>query len=398
MERMKCWSATDLLSLYSTFQQHNALDQVTVVKRDGCIHMTNLLEICDSFVSESYEQLAAVRMDTKIYTKQTSGVLSSAPDNHMLKLSGIDPLLLTYPFGGIDVVSALGLNPNVDCIVFSGAECFSSSAQNLSNDLSKLLCNGSLYMKKGAGATMFDSHDDFERLHDELGLSGVGALALVRLLGAMEYSVDLITFFTLDEKGDIICNSPLSPVSATDPFHHVVIGIRANTSDVKSDSDPSVERGKLLYFIQHNTHVDDAKVDAFFARLRPDILLIKAAPDSLWCSEDSGDGDCSDRTGSAQHDAALRCRQRALAPAVATDCVVVTDSCQRNPTTPPQIFRNNEKVVSIPFKDLAGGGIGTVGCCERGAAESEDRGSGYEVFGYGERVFLSTGGNLDLLL
>lgn len=217
---------------------------------------------------------------------------------------------------------------------------------------------------------MFDSHDDFEQLHDELGMSGVGALALVRLLGAMERTVDLITFFSLDEKGDVTCIPHQSHLTNNNlMFTHVAIGIRDKINEESSR--------QMLFFVQNNTHIDDANVDAFFSRLRPDILLIKAAPDSLWQADSSCAAEHHDCTSGDVCSSLMRCRRRALAPANCTDAIVITDSCQTSPTTPPSIFRNDEEICILPFQSTI-----------------EDGGQEYEQFGYGQTIFVSKGHNL----
>ena len=350
-KQSKHWTATSLLELEASAVRHDVSKLVTIVKRDGEIHMTTLRKQFAAFSAQAQNHTQkVVREETFSFMAQLRHIFESfaATDS----TSTTTPKLIHYPFGGTDVANVLALSKATRCVVFASAEKFASSAQQLSNDLCKLL-QGSAYIRKGAGATLFDAHDDFEHLHDELGLCGVGAMAIVRLLGPMARLIDLVCFFELSPDGNI-CFAP-PHAAATSRSSHVLLGVQSRTD---------VPR-QLLWFVHHNIHSEDAGVDAFFGRLHPDILLIKAAPDSLWQG-----GKAAASTASLR-----RCLHRSLSPAHAANAIVVTDSSQADPHTPPAIFRDKHQVKSVVF----------------GGAQKTTE---HSLFGYGHRVFCSRGLNL----
>jgi len=528
-------SAATLLALEASCVRHDVLDLVTVVKRRpgqsnaasrhggatgggkndaAVVQMTSLraqcLEISTAWSGSSREgassndstRLSAVRRDTDTYMAQLARFLeppgpaallpdTSPPEPSSLPIAGPGQLLY-YPFGGVDVVTALGLAPStIRCVVFASAETFAGErggatlgdfsaggveggqggggggtggAQGLSRDLA-LLMDGPSFLRKGGGGTMFDSHDDFAALGDEAGLGGVGALALLRLLGPLARRVEFLSFFDLDDQGSVAFAAPNLLATAT--CQHAVVGIsctRGNGDDGEIDDssssssssrrycsntataadrrcdergesgpqgegasrnsgtggglgEPLADRGGgrcLLFFVRHDTRVPDAAMDRFCARLSPDVLLVKAAPDSLWRPPGKLAGNGGGSKDLSQDSAYSRCLSRALAPAARSGAVVVTDSCQADPDAPPNIFKRDDAsspcsaVKSVAFRDLVsprgggGGGGGGVGGKELPAAATQkthDEGGGaippgYDKFGYGNRIFRSTGENL----
>lgn len=196
------------------------------------------------------------------------------------------------------------------------------------------------------------SHDAFEELHQEVGLLGVGALALVRLLGMLGGVVVSLAFFSLEPSGEICFLTP-HELSAQ-RGEHVVVTV--NTADGTQ---------KQLWFICHNTRTDNPSVDAFCRLLHPTSLLIKAAPDSLWVPP-------TPDTPLDDSQAYRRCIQRSLEPAARSNCAVVSDSCQADPAAPPAIYKRPPQ--------------------QRDWGEHDDGED--EVFGYGTKVFLSRGDDL----
>lgn len=445
-------TAGSLLALEEECRRHNTLDLVTVIREaqvaasSNPIIMTSLRAQCDAYASkwgdasplqpplQDQARLASVRRNTSEYMSQLACFLGAEEEPRSSSRS--EPSrqqLLYYPFGGIDVVSALGLAPSaVHCVVFASAEPFvggtreegrgrgggGGGAQGLSSDLGKLLGGGSSFLWKGGGSTMFDSHDDFDQLHDELGLGGVGALALLRLLGPAGRDVDFVSFFDLDEAGNIA----LVPPHLASACQHAVIGVSSGASGGGNDGDgggtaaeeeeeeEGVEGGSgsrcLLFFIRHDTRLADAAVDEFCKRLHPDILLIKAAPDTLWQiggeGRDEGEGETQAGRSNAPsgdangaEEAHCRCVNRALAPGARCDAIVVTDSSQANPTAPPCIFKDADAVMGVVFQSLAPPPAqGAAG--ERSHGKSDAAPCTYEKFGYGDSIFRSTGRNLRL--
>ena len=110
-------------------------------------------------------------------------------------------------------------------------------------------------------------------------------------------------------------------------------------------------------------------MDAFCRRLRPDALLIKASPDSLWRPPAA----CDHAEGAARYARVLR---RSLAPAAHGACLVITDSSQEDESRAPSFFETPPD--SVLFEDVQGG----------------DPRRRHEMFGYGRRVFWSLGSNL----
>ena len=166
------WTAASLSALAVDCAAHDVLDQVTVVKPEdgGALQMTSLRQQFEEFVTASRDDFASVHAHMASHMKQLYRIIAPT------RVSGDGaparpPPLLHYPFGGVDVVTALGLLDGCaagGCAVFAGAEVFADGgAQGLSRDLGALV-RGSRYVRKGAGPTLFDSHDDFERLHDEV--------------------------------------------------------------------------------------------------------------------------------------------------------------------------------------------------------------------------------------
>ena len=354
------WTASSLLALEASAVKHDVSRLVTVVKRDGKIQMTTLATQCAAFSGHTQKHgYKMIRKETDNFTTHLRSILTSLSPSYSTKTCM--PKLTHYPFGGTDVVNALALSKATRCVVFSSAENFATSAQELSNDLGKLL-ESSAYMRKGANATLFDAHDDFEHLHDELGLAGVGAMAIVRLLGPLAGFIDVVSFFRLTPEGDISFAPPRAAAESHTPHVLIRVGNRAGG-----------ER-QLLFFVQHNIHVADAGVDAFCGRLHPDILMIKAAPDTLW------------RRGKDEASAASfrRCVWRSLSPARRANAIVVTDSCQVDPEIPPSIFLDIHQVKSVKFGDQ------TTPSPSSGSKEQVPP----AVFGYGHRVFCSKGHNL----
>lgn len=351
------WTGSALLALWRECETNNALDQVTVIKHDGQIQMTSLRQQLASMSNMQGEGLASVRRDTAMYMSQLGELFHRHVCTSIPSLNGLSELLY-YPFGGIDVVTAVGLTPSVRCVVFAGSEDFGGNAQTISNDFQQLQTLGSGYMRKGMGATLFDSHDDFESLHEELGLRGVGAMALLRLCGPLQADVECLSFFNLDQDGNLIFKQPHSLLQ--EPCSNVAVWVRTHAcpDDIK-----------LLLFIHHNTHVEDVAVDAFCRRLLPNVLLLKAAPDSLWMFPSQG------LNSSESARSYKRCIRRSLLPAARTECITIADSCQADPAMPRPLFKHAPE--SVALRDVNPHGYE----------------SPYELFGYGERVFWSRGNN-----
>ena len=335
------------------------LDQVTVVKTEDKVQMTTLREQIAAFTLEAEVCLASsnLRADTAAYLDQVQ--CTRAKLFSSLEQAELSTPLVHYPFGGVDVVTALSLCQSAGSVLFAGAEVF-GGLQDLAGDLCKL--RSSPYTMKGAGATMFDSHDDFERLHEELGTRGVGALALARLVGPLALTVDLVAYVDVLEDGTITFRPPHLLAATT--CMHALVGVRRTP-----ESPPC-----WMWWVQQNTRHEDTAVDALCERVRPDVLLVKAAPDTLWNKNAS--------TPDA-HAAYLRCVRRALAPASRANCAVLTDSCQSDPAVPPAIFRRREDVRSLPFAQ-----------CARQSATRVSSSDEEDVFGYGHCVFASCGSNL----
>ena len=299
------WDQSSLLALQDQCDAHSVLERVVVVREGDTCRMTTIREQLEAIsTAQASIDLTGVRDELDAYISRLRSYF------HRAMGDSEDHGLLYYPFGGVDSIS--GLAGPGRCAVLTSAEEFGCSAQNTAHDLHQMLNSDNRYLLKGAGGPMFMSHDAFEELHNELGLRGVGALALIRLLAAGSLVVSL-AFFSLDHSGNVnFANQEACHAGqGTSPYEHAVVTVETAEGALGQ-----------LWFIHPNTREEDVAVDAFCRRLHPATLLIKAAPDSLWvCPEQEAPAD--------DHLAYARCIKRALQPAHShLGCGVVSDSCQ----------------------------------------------------------------------
>lgn len=127
-------------SIRDAIAEHNVMDLVTVLSATAAgqpPRMTSLRQQCDR-IGEAGSSNARPVSDASLYTAQVGQALP--PEQPSAHFQSCDQRLLFYPFGGIDVASALALAwaGRCGCIVFAGAELFADNAQSLSMDLCRL--------------------------------------------------------------------------------------------------------------------------------------------------------------------------------------------------------------------------------------------------------------------
>ncbi|KAH3761292.1 hypothetical protein Pelo_6879 [Pelomyxa schiedti] len=210
-------------------------------------------------------------INTETLSTTTTTQLS---DNNCQKTRGNE--ILFYPFGGVDVIHPLWLFGHVKHVVFSSAEIFGASEDSVVRDLNTLCESGSKYLQLGMGATMFDSFADLQQLQDTYGMSGVGAMALIRLVIVGNQQIMNVLLFSFRENGAIAFKRPGEGIFCP---HALVI-----TQDAGS-SEPTTPR--YMWFLYHNIHIPDPTIDAVFSSLNPSIVLFKSAPETLFNTANS---------------------------------------------------------------------------------------------------------------
>ncbi len=175
-----------------------------------------------------------------------------------------------YPFGGFDAHTPFWVVGDATDVISVAFEPFGSI-----NDIIKFFRTSDSYYRAGYNYDAFDPVSDYDTIMKDNGLTGLGSLAITRIISFLEGELTGIYHFEIKKNGSVLFLNE-NKIDAEKSAKNAVVAF----------IDPDGKE-KRYWYISHDMDDYDIGFSRFIEQLKFQTLFIKGAPDNYLNQKES---------------------------------------------------------------------------------------------------------------